>query len=289
MSQNEASVCFICLENNTPPVESGCACLGGTQWVHVDCIVKTAEHGYEDALWYQCQICKTRFRGDVQAALAAQWVSNTSERPESDEERMCAQLNLANTFFETRTFREAYKINKDLLLMQIRVFGNDNMHTLITQSNIARIYLEDNKFDIGMEMLSHVFEIQKKTIGENDIYTLLTENEIHCRNALMNFEKGLYAEAEKNQNRLVQVTDLLFGHDNIQSLRNETIRGFCLFRHGKKKDALQIQRDVLKRQMLSLGCDHRETKHSTRLLQLYANDSNSLMQYTMLTLFHQLL
>lgn len=277
---NENMVCFICIDESTPPIQSGCGCLGETGWVHIDCILKVAKHAPEngdDSVWYKCKICTRKFTGNVREALAREWVSKTQEKPENDKEKMCAKLNLSNTFFERRLFKEAYKISYDLFSMQTRVLGFDNMHTLVTQMNIARILFEQDNFDLGMDMMTKVFKIQKKKQGAKNVYTLMTENEIKCRMAALKFEQGNYEEAAKIQKRLVQITDLLFGDDNVESYKNEIIRGLCLFRHGKREEAQQIQQKVLGRQQCVLGCTHTDTKNSLYLLQLYLNNSDYLM------------
>jgi hypothetical protein len=34
--------CFICLDSNAPPIQSGCACRGDGGLAHVDCLIQVA-------------------------------------------------------------------------------------------------------------------------------------------------------------------------------------------------------------------------------------------------------
>ena len=70
------AACFICLDHDPAPVQSGCACRSDAGLAHVGCMVEKARwqraHG-RDAAWRVCQTCNQGFTGTMRIALADAW------------------------------------------------------------------------------------------------------------------------------------------------------------------------------------------------------------------------
>jgi hypothetical protein len=69
-------VCFICLDSDPPPIQSGCACRSDTGLAHIGCLVEkaAAQQAHLDIkVWWECQTCGQDFTGSMRAGLAEAW------------------------------------------------------------------------------------------------------------------------------------------------------------------------------------------------------------------------
>lgn len=286
--EEDIDICFICLENTALRVRSGCACRGTAGVVHVECMVTAAQHLFTNqkhSAWYKCQICCENFTGDLRFRLAEAWVSKTQNKMEHDEERMCAQLNMANSLCEKGMFQNAACINNRMLTTVQRNFGDEHMNTFITKSNIAQMLFDENKYEQGEKLLREVFEMQKKTLGSSDRHTLMTEEKLNCIMCVFLFNTGEYKKTEKLQKRTIEIRKLISGCDDRQIHRYDMMRAICFFRMGKYEIAEEIQRNVVVTEKRILGHKHPETIESERILQMYIKRDVALNNYRVSQLF----
>jgi hypothetical protein len=91
--------CTVCLNDDPPPIQSGCACRGDAGLAHVECLAEAAEHRsrlvngrtpptYRG--WWECGTCKTDFTGAMQVGLAMTWWSK-AQRLAFKQARFCAE------------------------------------------------------------------------------------------------------------------------------------------------------------------------------------------------------
>lgn len=266
------AVCYICMEGIISAVDTGCDCKGGTAVVHTECLVSLAVHQWEnkhDDLWYRCNVCRGRFSGRARIRLAEEWVAQTSSRSDEDIFKMCSHLNLSNCFFECKKYKEAIKIKESLISVQTRVFGGDDVHTLVTKASMARILFEEGSFQRAHALLSEVYEIQKRTLGDNSKYTLSSENELKLRVALMFFEQGEYESAARAQERVVEITSTLTGKRDIRTARSKVLQALCYFRMHMYEQAVDVQGEVVSCHEEVMGATHSETLHNRLILKKF--------------------
>jgi hypothetical protein len=78
-------VCFLCLDSDMPPIQSGCACRSDTGLAHVGCLIEKAVAQLPhrgDAVWRECQTCGRPFTGAMQMGLAEAWWSRVWDEAE---------------------------------------------------------------------------------------------------------------------------------------------------------------------------------------------------------------
>jgi hypothetical protein len=84
-----AGSCYICLEGASTSagelLRGGCACRGGSGWVHAGCAVRAAQAD-EDA-WDTCPTCKQEWTGRLELWLCREHWRLASTGPAWDSER----------------------------------------------------------------------------------------------------------------------------------------------------------------------------------------------------------
>ncbi len=100
MGAVDNGACIICLDTTPPPIQSGCACCGGGELAHLDCLVQVAASQQKrrgDIVWCQCQTCKQDFTGAMLTGLAEAWRSRVAGQAAESSERLEAEDNLAQS------------------------------------------------------------------------------------------------------------------------------------------------------------------------------------------------
>ena len=91
--------CLFCLDRGgaADPLVRGCVCRGSSGWVHMGCLVKSAETAPVPtppaphfAAWAVCATCKQRFTGLVQMRLAIALWSKHARAVDTNLERIVA-------------------------------------------------------------------------------------------------------------------------------------------------------------------------------------------------------
>ena len=77
--------CIICLNEDPPPIQSGCACRGNAGLAHVACRAEAAVHSVASSMtfkgWWECATCLRDFTGAMQMGLALTWWSHAQRLP----------------------------------------------------------------------------------------------------------------------------------------------------------------------------------------------------------------
>ena len=136
----DAAVCIICLDSNPPPIQSGCACRSDSGLAHVACLIEKAvsqqQHRGSKA-WWECQTCGQCFTGTMQTELGeARW-SRVCDQAEESGERLSAAGQLAGCRRSQGKYKEAERIECEVLRVQRRVLGEEHLETLKTAARLA--------------------------------------------------------------------------------------------------------------------------------------------------------
>ena len=132
--------CFICLDSDPPPIQSGCACRSDTGLAHVGCMVDKAvaqQPKRGDKAWWECQTCRRPFTGSMQTGLAEAWWLRVCEQAEESAERLAAAGNLADARRSDGQYAEAERIEREVLGVRRRVLGDEHPSTLTSAGCLA--------------------------------------------------------------------------------------------------------------------------------------------------------
>ncbi len=162
------ATCFICLDSDPPPIQSGCACREDGGLAHVDCLAKVAisrccaqaapaagapsascgagapasELSHRGDAWRQCQTCKQAFTGAMRMGLAKAWWSRMRDEAEESLQRRGAAFNLAMALSGLGVHPKAEQIKaerifRELHAIESRVRGLEHPSTLTIAGNLA--------------------------------------------------------------------------------------------------------------------------------------------------------
>ena len=99
------------------------------------------------------------FRLDDVEQLIHQALADSREvLGDEDETTLSIQTDLANLVHERGDFVAAVKIHTDCLNSKIRIYGNDDIETLITKSKLASVYVSLARFDDAEDLHRQVLE-----------------------------------------------------------------------------------------------------------------------------------
>ena len=104
--------CFICLDDEPAPIQSGCCCRGASGLAHVACRAKAAEHANVPTSWWICRTCKQPFTGLMRTSLAQEMWARVKDLPEADGARLAAAHNLSQSLLAQQDFKQAETVTR---------------------------------------------------------------------------------------------------------------------------------------------------------------------------------
>ena len=165
--------CYICLEgferrhDENEGVVRGCACRGTSGFVHLSCLVRSAETAVQDAFdynrdeaqkieqftrWDRCQFCNQRYQGPVLGALGwAAWRAY-STLPEGDLRWFQSLALLAKGL---GSGLGDYAAALPVLMVELQgnlKYGRDMYYVITTQSAIAHCYVALGRLDEALQL-----------------------------------------------------------------------------------------------------------------------------------------
>ena len=210
--------CCICLDNDGPPlpIQCGCGCREEAGCAHVACKIAYAKHqgpGYHEG-WYACPTCKQDYTGAMQLGLAEALWARLQGRPAEDDDRLCAQNNLANAYMQAGRYAEAEALYRDILAIDRRVHGPNHENTLVTAGNLGNALLDQGKHSDAEAVLRDTLERQREVLGAEHESTLRTASSLAT--ALQN--QGKYAEAEPVLRDTLAIQQRVLGDGHANTL-----------------------------------------------------------------------
>ena len=127
-------------DSDPPPIQSGCACRSDTGLAHVGCLIEKAaaqQPHRGNKVWWECQTCGQQFTGAMRTGLAEAWWSRMCDEAEESAERLAAARNLAYARHGDGQYVEEERIEREVLVVQRRVLGEEHPDTLRIAGNLA--------------------------------------------------------------------------------------------------------------------------------------------------------
>jgi tetratricopeptide (TPR) repeat protein len=214
----EGGTCIICLEEDPPPIQSGCACRGDAGLAHIACRISAAEHkqssGDSVEGWQKCPTCHQIFMGAMGLGLAEELFRRSKGKLDRVGEWFSAAEILSNALLTAGEFVRAEAVCCETFSETKRVGINILEYSIGGSSVMSRLSLG----------LGHAMSNQGKHSLAEPIYRLVLN------------------ECEQQ-----------FGTDDWRTLTAGTALGNCLRAQDKHAEAAVILKDVFVRTTRALG------------------------------------
>ena len=184
--------CFLCLERGEAPLHRNCACRGADAgFTHMECIIDHALANAakdEDHLWRECAVCKQRFFGKIQLAMAqVRWQISLSldvhHRRRDDSRRLGAVDQLVEALQAARAFDVALPLAEEAVDTRRAAGRGTFSSTHASLNNLALLHLDMDKADAALPVATEGLEHCRRTWGDADVATLCAMNTLaraHC-------------------------------------------------------------------------------------------------------------
>ena len=208
------SACIICLDAETEPIQSGCACRGDAGLAHVKCRAEAAVHRQESADawegWYTCGTCGQYFTGVMHMGLAKTWWRRVRDLPQENMERLAAYNSLGTALLEDGKYARAEAMFRELLSTQRRVLGSEHEQTLVSSNNLALTLSSQGKHTEAEAIHREVLAVRRRVLGPEHPDTLQSTMNL----ALTLYDQGNHTEAEAINRELLAVQRRLLGPEH---------------------------------------------------------------------------
>ena len=247
--------CFICLESDPPPVQSGCACRSDSGRAHLACLIKYAvlkhaERGINP--WVSCQICKHAFTGSTRLALGEAWWSRVCQEAEEHSERLLAAHNLSSCCLDTARYADAEKLSRELHGVARRVLGDNHRQTMASAHNLASALSFQGKLADAEQLHRKWHQKRRKLLGEDHPDTIMSAW------LLASFwaARGELASASDLYHQVYHAARRVHGQKDPMTLRAASTYGLALADQGRRAESELLLRELLPIQTRLLGIEH---------------------------------
>jgi tetratricopeptide (TPR) repeat protein len=244
--------CFICLDDEPAPIQSGCCCRGASGLAHVACRAKAAEHANVPTSWWVCRTCKQPFTGLMRSSLAQERWARVKDLPEADGARLAAAHNLSQSLLAQQDFKQAETVTRQLLGVLQRHFDEDHRDTLVTKGNLAAALSEQGEYAEAARLERDVLAAKKRVLGEDDPSTLNTAGNLGQTLSAL----GDHAEAELIERMALAAKTRVLGKDNPSTLVTAGNLAECLRQQNKLHEAEALFTEALVAMRRVLGEAH---------------------------------
>jgi tetratricopeptide (TPR) repeat protein len=258
---DKAGRCLICLENEPPPMQRGCACRGDLGLSHAGCVateaVSRARRPDADVAWIRCSTCNHDFTGAMQLALANAWVERESgPQARGNDARDFARQNLLRAMNEAGQYAEVENLARLMLSEYERKYGENHPATLNTYCVLGSALA-------NMEKHADAERIQRKGLAIcNTIFGPLSPQAATMKGSLAGTlgKRGAFAEAVRFAEEAVAVLRAVAPKDESSPfLQGASVLGSVLASKGDYAHAERVWREVLQTERRVLGADHPST------------------------------
>ena len=124
------------------------------------------------ARWYTCGLCEQKYHGIVYCALG--WVcwKTYLGRPEENQLRCLAMMQLGNGLSAAGHYKDALSV-READLSSLRRLGAPEYNIVVLQTNLANSYQRLGRLDEALRTRQDVYSAKLKLYGEEDKSTLL--------------------------------------------------------------------------------------------------------------------
>ena len=274
----KGQTCYICTQalhwKTKEGLVRGCSCRGTAGFVHVSClteqakilVVEAEENNLSNKVfnerwrrWDTCSLCEQDYHGVVRCALGWACWKTYLGRPERDQVRATAMIELGNGLTAAKYHEEALSVREAELFISRRL-GATESHFLLVQGNLAMTYEKLGRVEEALPMRRDVYSGSLKLHGEESEETLTTANNYaNCLFGLKRFEeaKALYRKIEPVARRVL-------GENNDLTIRMRMVYASALYIDTDAtlddlREAETTLEETARTARRFLGCAHPDT------------------------------
>jgi tetratricopeptide (TPR) repeat protein len=267
---SEAGACIICLNEEPPPIQSGCACRGDAGLAHVECRAEDAAFfmarggGLAKAAgakkfngWHMYSTCKHSFTGAMSVGLAEAWWSSAQHLPEEDMQRLAAAIGMAGAFYDQGNYIEAETVYREVLEVQQRVQGPEHPRTLQTTWRLSGTVQRQGRYAEAETMCRELLAVQRRvhSLGPEHPNMLAT----YCSLAKALSAQGKHDEAETMYRETLAIQQRVHGPEHPQTLATTWSLVNTLCAQGRPDKAETMCREMLVVALREFGAEHPNT------------------------------
>ncbi len=197
-----------------------------------------------------------RMRGHFKEAQAQlEKVLDQSSAEGLVEVRMMAKANLAKVFEELGNFKEAVKLNREILDHETRTLGADHPNRLTTLNNLAGLGRRLGNFAQAEQEYRQALAGFGKMLGSEHPATITLMNNL----ATTLEEEGLYDQAEPLFLQAYEVSKKVLGKDHPTTMANMNNLALLYESQGVFEKADALYRSAIALSEAKLGANHPDT------------------------------
>jgi tetratricopeptide (TPR) repeat protein len=168
-----------------------------------------------------------------------------------------AQLlhNMTGYFHYEGRWKEAEKLQVDVVEIRKTVLGNAHPHTLSSMGNLASTYSNQGRWKEAEDLNMDVIETRKKVLGYEHPSTLISMNNL----ALAYLDQCRWKEAEELQVDVIEIRKRVLGDRHPSTLIAMGSLASTYRNQGRWKEAEKLNMDVMEIMKRVLGDKHPST------------------------------
>ncbi|KAJ7765230.1 hypothetical protein B0H16DRAFT_414843 [Mycena metata] len=168
------------------------------------------------------------------------------------------KLQYTRISWEGGRYRQAEKLQKEVLEEQKQVLGENHPYTLLTMGNLARSYSDLGEYQKAKELEVIVLEKRIQVLGKNHPDTLHTMDNL----AGSYSDLGEYQKARELDVIVLEKRTQVLGKNHPDTLHTMGSLAVSYSRLGEHREAKELKGIVLEKQKQVLGENHPDTLHT---------------------------
>jgi tetratricopeptide (TPR) repeat protein len=266
--------CVICLEEDPPPIQSGCSCRGEQGLAHPSCRARQARSSGNADDWWRCSTCKRRFTGAMLHALSRALLARGDIERGARGARgsLLAESVHAMSLAGSGRYAEAEATWRALLAVVRREMGEEHEQTLEVKGYLAALLARQGKGGEAEELALAVVDAARRTLGAESGVTLKAAAAL----ASALGAQGKHADAERVFRDTLRAWGRTVGPEHEETMVTTTNLASELERQGKHAEAERLYRDVLRVSRRTNGPAHPLTLSIMRRLALARAEQGAL-------------
>jgi tetratricopeptide (TPR) repeat protein len=180
------------------------------------------------------------------------YVADAGTRKMYNEEEY---TNFAFVLSENGYWKEAEKLEVDVMETRARVLGAEHPETLVSMMNLASTYSSMGWLKKALDLEAKVVEARRRVLGAEHPETLLSMGNL----AATYWRQGQYKEAEELQVDGLEATKRMFGAEHPETLVCMNNLASTYRKQKKLKEAEKLEVDALEARRRVFGTEHPTT------------------------------
>src|ERR1700722_6817869 len=156
---------------------------------------------------------------------------------------------------EAGNWKEAEKLEVQVMETSLRMLGAEHPSTLTSMSNLAFTYWNQGRWKDAEKLQVQVMETRKRMLGAEHPSTLTIMSNL----ASTYMNQGRLKDAEKLQVQVMETSLRMLGAEHLSTLTIMSNLASMYWNQGRLKDAEKLQVQVMETSLRMLGAEHLST------------------------------